>query len=78
VWALPVHRGTILLTGEEVQRLRGVERVSVVWRESVGEEDSLVNGVGLRRVDCVGRKDNQDEDEWIYPGVFEGDLLPFS
>ena len=71
VRALAVHGGAIFIRGR-------VERVSVPRRQGVGEEKRFVNGIGFGRVDGVGREDNQDEDERIDPGVFEGDLFPFA
>jgi hypothetical protein len=37
-----------------------------------------MNGVGLGRVNCVGRKDDQNKDQRVYPCVFERGLFPFS
>lgn len=52
VRAFAVQYGTIL-------RTRGwVERVSVAWREGIGEEDSFVKRVGFGGVDCVSGEDN--------------------
>lgn len=70
--ALAVHRGAIVL----VQRLRWVERVSMVGRESVGKKDGFMKGIRRGRIDSVGRKNNQDEDERVDPSMFEGDLFP--
>jgi hypothetical protein len=49
----------------------------VVWGEFIGKEDGFMDGVGFCRVDGIGREDDEDENERVYPGVFEGDLLPF-
>jgi hypothetical protein len=37
-----------------------------------------MNRIGFGRVDGVGRKDNQDKDQRVDPGVFERELFPFS
>jgi hypothetical protein len=50
----------------------------VVWGKFIGKEDGFMDGVGFCRVDGIGREDYEDENERVYPGVFEGDLLPFS
>jgi hypothetical protein len=49
----------------------------MIGRERVGKEDGFMKGIGRRRIDCVGRKNDQDEDERVYPGMFERDLFPF-
>ncbi len=49
----------------------------MIGRESVGKEDGFMKGIGRRRIDCVDRKNDQDEDERVYPGMFERDLFPF-
>jgi hypothetical protein len=74
VWTLAIHRAAMVLA----QGRWWVQRVPVVWRELVGKEDGFVDGVGFGRVDGIGREDDEDENERVDPGVFEGDLLPFS
>jgi hypothetical protein len=74
VWTLAIHRAAILLA----QGLWWIKGVSVVWGEFIGKEDGFMDGVGFCRVDGIGREDYEDENERVYPSVFEGDLLPFS
>ena len=65
VWALAIQRRAILLIRKRIKR------VSVARGQGVGEKDGPVNGIGFGRVNGIGGEDNQDEDERIYPGMFE-------
>jgi hypothetical protein len=47
-------------------------------RESVGEEERFVDGVGLVRINGVGEEDGQDDDQGVEPCVAERYSFPSS